>query len=142
MDKDEILSSIATTCCRLKPSKIHGIGVHAILDIKKGHSLFPECACNLKEIVSINKSEVNNLNKNIIKMMSDFFIESDTHYFTFKSLNRIDISYFLNHSDHPNCKWLEEDDSYRTLRNIKEGEELTLNYDQYLESDITIIKNW
>ncbi len=72
-------------------------------------------------------------------MISDCFIETKTHYFTTVSLNRIDISYFLNHSDTPNCFWNEKDDSFYTLENIKIGEELTLDYNKYIVSDL--VKN-
>ena len=76
------------------------------------------------------------MNPEILKMMSDFLIESKTHYFTTTSLNNINISYFLNHSDQPNCEWVEKDDSFRPLKNIKKQEELTINYEKYLESDV------
>ena len=85
---------------------------------------------------AISKEEIPHLNAPTIKMMSDFFIETNTHYFTTTSLNTINISYFLNHSDEPNCECNESDDTFRPLRNIKEGEELTLNYDKYLDSEI------
>ena len=49
------------------------------------------------------------------------------------------LSYFLNHSDTPNCFWNEKDDSFYTLENIKIGEELTLDYNKYIVSDL--VKN-
>ena len=69
-------------------------------------------------------------------MMHDFFIETETHYFTNVSLNKIDISYFLNHSDNPNCFWSESDDCFYVFKDIKVGEELTLNYSKYITSDL------
>ena len=139
MTKQEIINSLSFTYCRIKPSKIHGVGVFAIVDIDKGVNLFPDCSCDLKKIKKINKKEISNLAPDILKMMSDFLIESKTHYFTTTSLNNINISCFLNHSDQPNCEWVEKDDSFRPLKNIKNQEELTINYEKYLESDL--IKN-
>ena len=71
--------------------------------------------------------------------MDDFLIESDTHYFVITSLNNINISYFLNHSDTPNCFWQEKDDSFYAAKDLKIGEELTLDYNKYIISDL--VKN-
>ena len=139
MKREEILNFLPSTYCRIKESNIHGVGVHAVVDIKKGVILFPDCVCDLSKIVKIKKEEVLHLDQSVRKMMSDFFIETKTHYFTTVSLNRIDISYFLNHSDTPNCFWNEKDDSFYTLENIKIGEELTLDYNKYIVSDL--VKN-
>jgi len=139
MKREEILNFLPSTYCRIKESNIHGVGVHAVVDIEKGVNLFPDCVCDLSKIVKIKKEEVLHLDQSVRKMMSDFFIETNTHYFTTVSLNRIDISYFLNHSDTPNCFWNEEDDSFYTLENIKIGEELTLDYNKYIVSDL--VKN-
>ena len=40
------------------------------------------------------------------------------------------------HSNHPNCIWKEEDDSFYSLEDLETGEELTLNYDAYLVSNL------
>ena len=95
MKREEILNFLPSTYCRIKESNIHGVGVHAVVDIEKGVNLFPDCVCDLSKIVKIKKEEVLHLDQSVRKMMSDFFIETKTHYFTTVSLNRIDISYFL-----------------------------------------------
>tara|TARA_Y100001938_G_scaffold151216_1_gene247685 strand:- start:6303 stop:6722 length:420 start_codon:yes stop_codon:yes gene_type:complete len=136
MTEKEILNFLPFTYCRLKISKIHGIGVHAIVNIKAGTNLFPDCSEDLNQMIEIKKSDVSHLNANIKKMMSDFFIDNETSYFTSRSLNKIDISYFLNHSLDPNCKWFEDDDSFRPIKDIDKDEELTINYDKYLDSDL------
>lgn len=136
MTKEKILKFLPSTYCRIKRSSIHGVGVHAIVPIQKGTNLFPDCSTNLKDIKKINKKEVDYLDDGIKEMMSDFLIESETHYFMISSLNNINISYFLNHSNHPNCIWKEEDDSFYSLEDLEVGEELTLNYDAYLVSNL------
>ena len=139
MTKEEIVNFLPFTFCRIKVSKIHGVGVHAVVEIPEGTNLFPDCASDLKEIKKIPKEEVSHLDKSVRKMMDDFLIESDTHYFVTTSLNNINISYFLNHSDNPNCIWQEKDDSFRPLKDLKIGEELTLDYNKYMISDL--VKN-
>jgi len=49
---------------------------------------------------------------------------------------RTPLGGFVNHSDHPNCELIEEDDDYhykklKTSRKIEQGEELTLKYSLY-----------
>ena len=49
---------------------------------------------------------------------------------------RTPLGGFINHSDAPNCKLIEEDDDYhykklKTIKKIKEKEELTLKYSLY-----------
>jgi len=137
MTKKEIINFLSHTYCRIRPSKIHGVGVYAIMSIPKGTNLFPDCSYNVKEEIKIiNKKEVFHLHENVKDMMDDFFISNDTHYFALDCLNNINVSYFLNHSDKPNCEWVEKDDSFRPLKDIEEGEELTFNYDKYLESEL------
>lgn len=50
-----------------------------------------------------------------------------------KEMFRTPLGGFLNHSDEPNCQKIEVDGKYyiQTLRDIKEGEELTLKYTLY-----------
>ena len=50
-----------------------------------------------------------------------------------KEMFRTPLGGFLNHSDTPNCQKIEVDGRYyiQTLRDIKEGEELTLKYTLY-----------
>ena len=140
MTKEEIISFLPSTYCRIKTSKIHGVGVHAIVPITQGTNLFPDCSTNLKDIKKISKKEVSHIDDEIKKMMSDFLIESKTHYYMISSLNNINISYFLNHSDAPNCVWKEKNDCFYSLKDLQVGEELTLDYEDYSVSDLVLNK--
>jgi len=70
-------------------------------------------------------------------MIDDFFvIEKDGYvYLPEGGLNRIDISFFLNNSKTPNIKIVgdgkDEALYFRTIKNIKKGEELTVSYSTY-----------
>jgi SET domain-containing protein len=50
-----------------------------------------------------------------------------------RELYRTPLGGFINHSDKPNCQKIEVDSKWyvQTLKNIKEGEELTLKYTFY-----------
>jgi len=68
------------------------------------------------------------------KFAQDIFpVRSKTFYFPDHSLNAIDISYFLNHSDNPNVGPRADGNEFVTLRNIKKGEELFSDYRTYTD---------
>ena len=56
-----------------------------------------------------------------------------THIVVGGDLIRTPLGGFINHSDEPNCIKIKEGDRYNlfTLRDIKDGEELTLKYTFY-----------
>lgn len=97
----------------VKDSKIHGKGVFAARDFKKGEIVIKWSDCS--EI--INKKEFDKLSENEKKYVS--FI--DEKYVHFKEPGR-----FVNHSCNPNTKAINMCD--RAIRKIKKGEEITSNY--------------
>ena len=124
--KTKIIENLSHTYCRLKPSSLHGIGVFAIRDIPSGINLFPEAVSRTYH--KVFKNEINSLNNNIIKMLDDFFVSEDDYFFIPKSLNCIDISFYLNHSAAPNCLFKPSRDAFYTVQGVSEGEELTVDY--------------
>jgi SET domain-containing protein len=112
---------------RLKPSKIHGVGVIAIRDIPKGTSVFTE---DDDDIVWIDKKEIVDLPPPLRKFYDDFCIVKRDKYGCPKNFNKLTIAWYLNSSDKPNVA---ADENYRfyALRDIKAGEELTADYSTY-----------
>ncbi len=135
ISKQKILSNLKNTYCRLGPSKIAGVGVIAIRDIPKGKD--PFLGIKNSTYHKFEKAELKILDKEILKMVEDFFyVERDGSVFiTENALNGIDISFFPNNSKHPNLKIFESraNDSYsfKAIRKIKKGEELTISYENY-----------
>lgn len=127
MNKQQLLKNLKeNTYCRLGVSKIHGVGVFAILDIPKGTNPFIG-SFNGDGIV-FTKKELEELPKQVKKMIDDFFIpERDTIELPASGLNGIDISFYSNHSSTPNMK-TDDGETFITIRDIKEGEELTYSY--------------
>lgn len=130
--KNSILKSLKNTYCRLKSSKLSGVGVFAIRNIPKNRNPF--------EIIKRQRwhefkiRELKSLDKEVIKMIGDFFvIEKDgTVYIPKIGLNGMDISFFLNHSKNSNLKIIgdgkDEAVNFKTTRKIKKGEELMVSY--------------
>ncbi len=108
--------------CNLGLSNIHGIGVFAIRDIKKGEHLFP---------VSERTIEIKDLDEKAMKVV----LNRNVIYTTFSTVEHpnLEVNYtaFMNHSDNPNS------DGSFALVSIKEGEEITESYRHENMSDIS-----
>lgn len=135
--KEEILKNLEKTYCRLKKSKLSGVGVFAVRDIPYGVNPFREK--RKQSWIKFNMFELEGLDNEVLKMIGDFFvIEKDmTVYIPKSGLNGIDISFFVNNSKKPNLKVIGdgvlEEISFITKRKIKKGEELTVSYATYDE---------
>ena len=114
---------------RIKPSPLHGIGVFAIKGIPKGTYVFQD---ENEEMVWISKDKIKNLPKDIKELYDDFCVVRENELGCPKNFNQMTSAWFLNNSKNPNMGC---DKEYRffALRDIKKGEELTLNYATYNE---------
>ena len=112
---------------RLKPSKIDkgGIGVFAIVSIRKGTYIFgDECVRRIK-VKKTDLSKIRNLA--IRKMYDDFSIDYGSYVTIPYNLNMLTQTDYVNHSNDPNVELVDEFD-FVAIRNIKIGEELAIDY--------------
>ena len=116
--------------CRIKASPIHGVGVFAIRPIPKG--INPMQELRKFEFEQVPAEELNDLSPTLKQLVVDMCPENECEYDVPPfSLNEIGISYYLNHSANPNMRCDEESGDFETLREIREGEELTVDYGTY-----------
>jgi len=134
MTKKELIEDLEKNIyCRLQPSPAHGIGVFAIRDIPKGVNPFlgsraPKWRNFKCEDIMSNPCisfEVKEY------MRAVYPIRKGILRLPLHSLNAVDISYFLNHSDIPNMGSIDESDDFIALRDIQKGEELFADYRMY-----------
>jgi len=124
--------------CRIGVSKLHGVGVLAIKDIPKNTDPFklPNNKSIKYHIIDLTKKDIEKLNSDVKTLLSDFVGNKKGDRFAVPELglNMLDISFYMNHSNDNNIGLVEDTGEYATfitLRNIKKGEELTLNYNDY-----------
>ena len=115
---------------RLQRSDIHGLGVFAILDIPKGASLFK--GDEDSKTVIVNASDIKLLPASIKKLYEDFCPLNDEKYECPENFNQLTISWYLNSSKEPNVE-CRNNLLFYAARDIKSGEELTVDYDTYSE---------
>ena len=104
-------------CTRLKASKIHGVGVFAIKNIPKGTKLFVD---DLDEMVWVEKDKLKSLPAESTKLYKDFSPLKGNRYGCPTNFNRLTMSWYVNHSDHPNVR-CDNNYNFWTLEPIKEG---------------------
>lgn len=129
--ESSILKRIKNTYCRLKPSEINGVGVFAIRDIPPKKN--PFYGIREQGWHELKVSDFKNLNKEILKMIDDFFVikKDATVLVPELGLNGMDISFFLNTSENPNIETVDGGFNFLTLKKIKKGEELTVSYGSF-----------
>jgi len=138
---------------RLAPSKIHGIGVVAIMDIPKGVNVFGNDDTIYKDYLVLNAETIDQLpNEALKELYKDFCVIENGVYYCPTNFNEMSLDWFLNNSSNPNCKAVVKNKDtqsnnssnsgekttkdgiyFYSLRDIKAGEELTVSYDTYSE---------
>jgi hypothetical protein len=121
-------------CTRLKPSKIHGVGVFAIRAIPKRASIFPK---DDAPIVWVKKRMVKRLRGEVRRLYEDFCIIKDNGetYGCPANFSLMTTAWFLNEpkpGQKPNvgCR---KDYTFYALCDIAAGEELTVDYSTFSE---------
>lgn len=132
-NKQKLLQNLQNNIyCRLGVSKIHGVGVIAIRNIPKGFDPFSSPIPRARWI-KCHKSELASMPAPVLNMIGDFFTyETDGSIWLPESgLNGIDVSFFMNTSEQPNIETVDGGINFVTMRQIKVGEELTVDYETF-----------
>lgn len=111
----------------LKPSKVQGVGCFTDKPIKKGKlaDIWEPSDC---KFVSYRNGKKN------INMCETYCVSVKGGYSCPVDFRRMSVGWYLNHSDKPNLASSDGDNYYAT-KNIRKGEELTIDYSK-LDSDI------
>lgn len=128
MTKEELLTELhQDTYVALKPSPVHGIGVFAIREIPKGcRTLFSK---EEEEWIKLSMEEVEQLPAHSRNLVETYCLFDEKNYFVpHYGFKLMDIVHYINHSAEPNIVSINEGEQFEALRDIKEGEELLLNY--------------
>lgn len=107
-----------TVKCTLRPSPIHGIGVFALRDIKKGENL--EVYGELVDEYDIPEELFHKLRPEVRNLILDRWPQPQPFMHPNAEVRLIS---FMNHSERPNSSF------GKAVRDIKAGEEITEDYD-------------
>lgn len=123
---------------KVRNSKIHGKGVYARVDIKKGTKIIEYLGRKITHVQSekLYEKMLEKHKKNPEKFAS-------VYTFTLNDEYDLDggvwwnLAKFMNHSCNGNCESVSEDDgsiAVYTLKNVKKGDELVYNYGYDVEN--------
>jgi SET domain-containing protein len=126
MTPAELLYDVRTTRIRLGPSPIHGIGVFAAADIPAGtRDLFSPP----RPWVPVPEAEVESLPPPARQLVQTYCLwDEGVYYLPPDGFRIFDLVMYLNHSAEPNLRPVNGGDFYETTRDVKAGEELTVDY--------------
>ncbi|MFT3679484.1 MAG: SET domain-containing protein [Ferruginibacter sp.] len=131
MKKEKLLEELSQhTYVMIKPSPVDGIGVFAIRDIPQGcRDMFSTAKHIQEEWIKVPKSETEQLPPHSKNLIETYCLFDDDHYYVPENgFKKMDLVNFLNHSDTPNIKSINDGEFFETLRDIKTGEELLIDY--------------
>jgi SET domain-containing protein len=107
----------------LKPSAISGIGVFASRDIAMNKQVFPKFYPKEAKICDIPP-----------EFLAFCIFLDDKKCLCPKDFDHMEIGWYLNHSKNPNVEKRADGNVY-TIRFIKAGEEILIDYDQFNEPE-------
>ena len=129
MTKRQLIKALDRVYCRIQPSE-HGVGVFAIRDIPANTN--PFIGCYSGSFTPITPEELKKVSEEVQKLVVDFSpLQEGKYYLPRCGIARIDISFYVNHSKTPNCREEGEGIDFITTKEVKAGEELTVDYDTY-----------
>lgn len=135
MTKEELLSELSNnTWVMIKPSGIHGIGVFAIRDIPVGcREMFSK---EMGEWTTVTRRDVDELPAQAKEIVENYCLYDEANYFIpAKGFKTMDLSLFLNHSENPNIISVNDGEYFETIREIKKGEELFVDYGEIVDGE-------
>ena len=109
---------------RIARSSVHGIGVRAIRSIPAGTTLFRS---DRARIVWVPGTVVRRLPAELRQIYDDFAMRWGDRYGVPRHLDLLTVGWYVNHSETPNVE-ADEAAYFRSLRDIRRGEELTADY--------------
>jgi SET domain-containing protein len=125
--------------CRLRPSKVSGVGVFAIRDIPKGTDPFKNfLKHDFIEVDPKTIFENDKIDPAVKELVNDMYVigEGVLHLWG-AGLNALDMSFFINHTEEAgmmNMEAKEGAEGFVAARDIKKGEELLVDYGTYAEN--------
>jgi len=135
MDKIALLAELRTnTSVMLKPSPIEGVGVFAVCDIPKGSRNMFSPPDPQDEWIPIPKAEIDLLPPHARFLVENYCLYDETCYFVpSHGFKKMDLALFINHSDDPNIRSIDDGNYFEATRDIRAGEELVIDYGEIVD---------
>jgi len=107
-----------------------GVGVFALIDIKKGEDIFLDIS---PDLIFIEWELIQD--KTVKDYLSTMCNSNDKGIYISRLPNEINTSYYVNHSEQPNVFHDLENDRYLAIKDIQAGEEILCVYTDEEKAD-------
>lgn len=133
--RERLLHSLRhETYVMLRPSPIAGVGVFAIRDIPKGCRDVFSAPDPAEAWIAVSRDDVEALPGHARSLVENYCLFDDVQYWLpARGFKQLDVVVFLNHSDTPNIVSLDDGDMFETLRDIRAGESLLVDYGELVD---------
>lgn len=119
-------SYISSKAKRGLPSNVHGLGIFSVEDIDKNETIA------IKKGSYLTRKEMEEFG---IEFGSGIQVEDDL-FIAHKDMEELEKNFiYINHSCNPNCGMKGNNGEVLAIRNIKKGEELTLDYAMFMNNN-------
>jgi SET domain-containing protein len=125
------------TYVAIRPSPVAGIGVFAVRPIPKGcRDIFTPPAAGDDGFIAVPRAEIDALPDHARHLVETYCLYDDEHYHLPEDgFKKMDLVHFLNHSDRPNVRSIDDGAWFEALVDIGPGEELFVDYGTLVEDD-------
>ena len=119
----------------LRPSPIEGVGVFAITTIPAGcREMFSKPDAP-EHWIAISRADVESLPAHSRFLVENYCLYDEHQYFVPEhGFTKMDLACFLNHSDTPNVRSIDDGNYFEALRDVAPGEELLIDYGEIVDS--------
>lgn len=123
------------TYVAIRPSSVAGIGVFALRRIPKGcRDIFTPPVQGDDGFIAVPRSEIEALPEHARHLVETYCLYDEEHYHLPEDgFKKMDLVHFLNHSDHPNVRSIDDGAWFEALVDIAPGEELFADYGTLVE---------
>jgi len=120
----------------LRPSPVDGIGVFAIAPIPQGCRAMFSAPSPSDQWIKVSRADVDALPAHARFLVENYCLYDEQHYFVPEhGFTKMDLVCFLNHSDTPNVRSIDDGQYFEALREIVVGEELLVDYGEIVDGE-------
>jgi hypothetical protein len=118
------------TYVALRPSGVAGVGVFAIRDIPKGcRTIFSPPSDRDDDYLEVPRADIEALPAHARHMVETYCLFDDERYFVPRDgFKKMDLVSFLNHSETPNVRSIDDGDFFEAIVDIPADTELFVDY--------------
>lgn len=135
MNRQQLLDELRRhTYVALRPSAIEGVGVFATRDIPVGCRDMFSRPDTPESWIALARSDVEALPQHSRLLVETYCLYDEHQYFVPENgFKKMDLVCYVNHSDTPNIRSIDDGNYFEALRDIHADEEIVIDYGEIVD---------